>query len=346
MSFKINRRKFLGSSLAVTAGICAPSIIQAQSAWPRRPITVAMTSPAGGGTDRGVRPLCSLLEKALGAPRISLQDMSSAGGVQATDWVAGQPADGNAWLGTGDQIDTFALMGRYGYTYKDFDFWMAAGTPAGFMVRADSPFQTMEDLVQAIKEKPGELSCATTPTGTGFSILSRYISVTHDLDYRTANFKGGGPTVRALLAGETDFGVVGITPAAGFVKSGEIRVLAASVPEDWEVLGAVLPSIRKTFPDDEIMQDTLPWTNANGIALHPDTPQEIKKTIDEAFASIVDGPEMLQVYEDNAYYNFGMKNHEDSNALMRKRAAFAGYLLEDVTGLATVSRDELGIDKL
>nr|WP_306268671.1 tripartite tricarboxylate transporter substrate binding protein [Pararhizobium sp. IMCC3301] len=346
MKLKVNRRQFIGGGLALSAGIAAPTILQAQAKWPSRPITVAMTAPAGGGTDRGVRPLCALLEKALGAPRISLQDMSGAGGVQATDWVHNQPADGNAWLGTGDQIDSFGLMGRYTYTYKDFDFWMAAGTPAGFMVRADSPYQTMADLVQAIMENPGQITCATTPSGTGWSSLADYMKTIHKLDFRAANFKGGGPTVRALLAGETDFAVVGMTPSANFVPSGDIRILAATVPQDWETLGVIVPSLRNAFPKDEVMRDTLPWTNANGIALRKDTPNEIKAKIDEAFGELVDGPEMQQVYKDNAYFYFGMKGHTDSNEMMRKRAAFAGYLLEDVTGLAKVSREELGIDKI
>lgn len=204
MSLLIKRRGFMVGGASLAAGLAAPSIITAATDWPTRPITVAMTSPAGGATDRGVRPLCALLERELGARRISLQDMSGAGGVQATDWIANQPADGNAWLGSGDQIDTYAMMGRYNYTWRDFDFWMAAGTPAGIMVGKDSPFRTMEDLVNAIFEKPGEITCATTPSGTGWSILATYLNVVNGLDFRMANFKGGGPTAElSSLARQT-----------------------------------------------------------------------------------------------------------------------------------------------
>ncbi|MFV0334710.1 MAG: tripartite tricarboxylate transporter substrate binding protein [Tropicimonas sp.] len=346
MTDTMTRRGLILGGLTLAAGAALPGAAFAQSDWPRRPITVAMTSPAGGGTDRGVRPLVTLLEKKLGAPRITLQDMSGAGGVQATDWVTRQPADGYAWLGTGDQIDSYGLMGRYKYTWRDFDFWMAAGTPAGIMVPAASPYQTLGDLIAAIRARPGEVTCATTPSGTGFSSMASYLEKLHELPFRIANFKGGGPTVRALLAGETDFAIVGLTPAASFITSGELRVLAATVPEDWQALGVTIPSLLNFFPDDEVMKKTLPWTNANGIALRKDVPEEIKAKIDTAFAEIVNGPEMQKVYEDNAYFYFGMKGHEDSNAFMKQRAEFAGYLLEDVTGFAKVSREELGIDKM
>lgn len=346
MTSNPTRRGLIAGGLILSLGATLPTLAAAESDWPRRPITVAMTAPAGGGTDRGVRPLVKLLEDKLGAPRITLQDMSAAGGVQATDWVAGQPANGNAWLGTGDQIDSYALMGRYDYTWRDFDFWMAAGTPAGVLVQADSPYQTMDELITAVRATPGEVTAATTPSGTGWSSLTAYLEKIHDLPFRAANFKGGGPTVRALLAGETDFAVVGLTPAASFITNGDLRVLAATVPEDWDTLGITIPSILNFFPDDDVMKATLPWTNANGIALHKDTPDEIKAKIDAAFAEVVNSPEMLKVYEDNAYFNFGMTGHADSNAMMKTRAEFSGYLLEEVTGFAKVSREELGIDKM
>ncbi|MCW2306307.1 Bug family tripartite tricarboxylate transporter substrate binding protein [Rhodobium gokarnense] len=346
MKSTVNRRDFIAGSLTLGAVLGTPALVRAATDWPTRPITVAMTAPAGGGTDRGVRPLVSLMKDKLGAPRISIQDMSSAGGVQGTNWVHSQPADGYAWLGSGDQIDTYAMMGRYDYTWRDFDFWMAAGTPATVLVPAASPYKTMEELVADINKRPGEVTCATTPSGTGWSILATYLEKAHDLKFRAANFSGGGPTVRGLLAGETDFAVVGLTPAAAFVKSGELRVLAATVPEDWNTLGVTAPSLLKFFPDDQVMKDTFPWTNANGIALRPDTPDGIKQQVDDAFAAVVDGDEMRQVYEDNAYFFFGLKGHTDSNAFMKKRAEFWGYLLEDVTGLAKVSREKLGITKL
>ncbi len=346
MTSNPTRRGLIAGGLILTLGATMPTLATAQSDWPRRPITVAMTAPAGGATDRGVRPLVKLMEEKIGAPRITLQDMSSAGGVQGTDWVAGQSADGYAWLGSGDQIDSYALMGRYDYTWRDFDFWMAGGTPAGILVRADSPYQTMDELITAIRANPGEVTCATTPSGTGWSSLTAYLEKIHDLPMRSANFKGGGPTVRALLAGETDFAVVGLTPAASFISNGDLRVLAATVPEDWNTLGQTLPSILNFFPDDEVMRKTLPWTNVNGIALRKDTPDEIKAKIDAVFAEVVNSPEMQKVYEDNAYFYFGMTGHEDSNAMMKTRAEFSGYLLEEVTGLAKVSREKLGIDKM
>lgn len=152
--------------------------------------------------------------------------------------------------------------------------------------------------------------------------------------------------MRGLLAGETDFAVVGVAPAASFVAAGELRVLSATVPEAWTVLGVTIPSIQDSFPDDEVMQKTLPWTNSNGIAVRKDTPEDIKAKIDAAFAEVVNGPEMQKIYEENAFFYFGMKGHEDSNALMKSRTEFSGYLLEEVSGLAKVSRKELGIDNM
>lgn len=313
--------------------------------YPERPITVAMTAPAGGATDRGVRPLAKLLQQSLGAPAIALQNMSGAGGVQAVEYVMGQPANGYAWVGMNDTIESFALMGRYEYTWKDFDFWMSGGTACGIVVRADSKIETFEQWMDWVSSKKGELSCSTTPSGSLWASLATYLKQKEGLDFRLAHYKGGGPSVRAALAGETDFGCMGVTPMVNFINAGKLRCLGATVPEDWETAGTTIESMAKYFPDDQVMKDTFPWTNIHGIALRKGTPEDILKKIDEAFAAAMADSSISKLYSDNAFFPFQV-GRDKANDLMRKRTEFQGYILEKVVGINKRSRDELGIAKI
>lgn len=112
------------STLAMGAGVLGATALPrfALAAYPERPITVAMMAPAGGATDRGTRPVVELMKQALGARAIALQDMSGAGGIQALDYVRGQPNDGYAWLGANDIIESFPSLGRIDYDWRDFDW--------------------------------------------------------------------------------------------------------------------------------------------------------------------------------------------------------------------------------
>jgi tripartite-type tricarboxylate transporter receptor subunit TctC len=339
---KLTRRQTLATGAGLVGSAMLPRLALAD--YPERPITVAMLAPAGGATDRGTRPVLEFMKEALGARAMAVQDMSGAGGIQGLDYVMAQPEDGYTWGGMNDVIESFPSMGRMDYDWRAFDFWMSGGTACGLAVPADSPIETFEQFVNEVMDKPGQYSVSSTPSGSLWSNVGEYLRKQMGLDFKLANYAGGGPSVRAVLAGEVDFGCMGVTPMVNFIQAGQMRCLVAWTPEDWETAGVVIPSIAN-FVDDPLVLRTLPWTNIHGIGTKKGVPEDILQQIDAAFAEAMANPEMDQVYNDNAFFPFQM-GREKANDLMGERTALQAYIIEVILGTAVKTRDELDIPKL
>lgn len=221
---------------------------------------------------------------------------------------------------------------------------MSGGTAAGICVPASSSIETFDQWVEEIGANPGKYSVSSTPSGSLWSNVAVFLRDKLGLDFKLANYKGGGPSVRAVIAQEVDFGCMGVTPQVNFMQAGELRCLAAFTPEDWETAGTVIPSIAN-FVDDPVLTKTLPWTNIHGIALAKGAPEEILTSIDAAFATAMADPSMDQLYNDNAFFAF-RAGRDEANDLMGQRTALQAYIVEEVLGTAVKTRDELDIPKI
>jgi len=340
---RFTRRQSVGIGAGLIGSAFAPRLVLGQD-WPTRPISVAMAAPAGGATDRGVRSFAGDMREELGARALAFQDMSGAGGVQAMDYVLQQPPDGHTWLGANDVIESFPSLGRIDYDWRAFDFWMSGGTSCTIVVPADSPIETFDQWVNEILDNPGQYSVASTPSGSLWSNAAVYLQQTLGLDFQLANYGGGGPSTRAVLAGETDFGCIGMTPLVSFIEAGQLRPLVSFVPEPWDVAGTTVPAIAD-FVDDPILIRTLPWTNIHGIALRKGVDESILQRIDDAFMTAMEKPKMEEVYADNAFFPFQAPRQE-ANELMGERTALQAYIIEVILGTAEKTRDELDIPKI
>lgn len=340
---KLTRRQTLATGAGLVGSAMLPKLAFAQ-AYPERPITVAMLAPAGGATDRGTRPVLELMKQSLGARAMAVQDMSGAGGIQGLDYIMAQPADGYTWGGMNDVIEAYPSLGRVDYDWRAFDFWMSGGTACGICVPADSPIENFEQFVNEVMDKPGEYSVSSTPSGSLWSNVAEYMRKQMGLDFRLANYGGGGPSVRAVLAGEVDFGCMGLTPMLNFIQAGQMRCIVTWAQRDWEVAGQVLPTI-SNYIDDPLVLRTLPWTNIHGIGTKKGVPDEILEQIDTAFAEAMADPSIEKVYQDNAFVPFQM-GRQEANELMGERTALQAYIIEVILGTAVKTRDELDIPKL
>jgi tripartite-type tricarboxylate transporter receptor subunit TctC len=339
---KLTRRQTLATGAGLLGSAMLPRL--ALAAYPERPITVAMLAPAGGATDRGTRPILELMKQSLGARAVAVQDMSGAGGIQGLDYIMAQPADGYTWGGMNDVIEAYPSLGRMDYDWRAFDFWMSGGTACGICVPADSPIENFEQFVNEIMDKPGQYSVSSTPSGSLWSNVAEYMRKQMGLDFKLANYGGGAPSVRAVLAGETDFGCMGLTPMVNFIEAGQMRCIVTWAKRDWEVAGQTLPTI-SNFIDDPLVLKTLPWTNIHGLGTKKGVPEEILQQIDAAFAEAMADPSMEKIYQENAFVPFKVGRAE-ANELMGERTALQAYVIEAILGTAVKTRDELGIPKI
>ena len=223
---------------ACAAAIAMPaSAFTATDAWaewkPRRPVSVILPYSVGGGTDAFARAVAAAVEaeKLLPVPMV-VTNKPGAGGITGATEAAGARPDGSTILITsaGSFLLTSMMKDTPVSPLQDFEIIAQFGDldPA-ILVPADSPHQTLGDLAEALKAKPGTLRWAHNGVGGAHNVAGQSFLDANGLQATGVPFKGGGPTRAAVIGSQVDFAVVGIQQAAGFEN--ELRVLGLLAPE-------------------------------------------------------------------------------------------------------------------
>jgi len=311
--------------------------------WPERAISLVLVSPAGGAVDRGLRPLSKLLQDELGTP-IAVMDMSGSAGAIAADWVRRQPADGYSWVGQAEFLLSNAIFGQYDHLYSDWWNYIATGTPVVISVRKDSPIKDFGDLLERIKNNPGQVSFSTPQTGTTHNLAVEYLKYVTNLDFNVVPYPGGGPGIRALMTREVEAVSLGLTPQVPFIESGDVLPLVAFTKEPFELkgYGAIAPIT--DFIDKKDLQLMLPWTNYQMILVRRDTPEDIMVKIDAAWEKVMQKPEIDKIAEENAFITYKIDRH-NADEYLKNRTILQAWIIEKILGINVKTRDELGIPK-
>ncbi|WP_393937340.1 tripartite tricarboxylate transporter substrate binding protein [Piscinibacter sakaiensis] len=203
----------------------APALLRAQ-AFPSKPITLIVPWPAGGSTDRHHRALAELASKQLGQT-IVIENKPGAGGTLGPGTMAltAKP--------DGYTISQFPMgMLRLPHMQKvpwdpirDFSFIIGvSGYTFGFTVRADSPFKTFNDYIEAARRQPGKVDYGSTGIGTSPHLLMEELAGEAKVQLTHVPFKGNADLQQALLGGH----VMAQSDASGwdkFVDGGQMRLL-------------------------------------------------------------------------------------------------------------------------
>ena len=228
------RRTLLARAIATGCAIVLVTPAIALGEWaPRRPVNVVLPYSAGGGTDAFARAVAAAVEAEglLDVPLV-VTNKPGAGGITGATEAAGARPDGQTMMITsaGSFLLTSMLKDTPVSPLKDYEIVAQIGDldPA-ILVPAGSPYQTLEDLVTAMKEAPGTLRWAHNGVGGAHNVAGQSFLNANKIEATGVPFKGGGPTRAAVIGEQVDFAVVGIQQAAGFED--QLRVLALLAPE-------------------------------------------------------------------------------------------------------------------
>src|SRR2546427_3846910 len=176
----------------------------AQTIFPSRPVHIFVPYPAGGGVDVLTRTLGDVVSKQWGQSVI-VENRPGAGGMIASQALVSSPPDGYTLIMVASGHATNAhLYAKLPYdTFKDFTpISLLASSPNLLLVRADSPFKTLADVIAAAKARPGSLSFAHAGNGTSTHLAGELLKNLARIDLTAIPYKGGAPAISDLLGGQ------------------------------------------------------------------------------------------------------------------------------------------------
>ena len=266
------------------AGVFAPAT--AQTEYPERPIELIVPWGAGGGTDAVGRIFASLLERELGQP-VNVVNRTGGSGVVGHSAIATAQPDGYT---LGVMTVEIAMMHHQGLTELTFEDYavlaLVNADPGGVMVSADSEYETLEDLLAAIKEQPaGTFKASGTGQGGIWHLGLAGWLLSEDVDPNKVAWvpsQGAAPGLADMVAGGVDIVTSSLAEGRALIEAGKVRPLA-HMGEQRSTLFPDVPTLKEATGSD--------WTVAAWRALvgpeglPEDVTQKLVAAIETAYNS-------------------------------------------------------------
>ena len=262
-------------AIAVAAATLVPGGAASAQSFPSKSVHILVPYAAGGAVDILARTLGDVVSKSWGQTVI-IENRPGAGGVIASQALAASPPDGHTLIvvASGHATNPF-LYPKIPYdTFKDFSpISLLASSPNILLVRADSPFKTLADLITEAKTKPGSLSFAHAGTGTSTHLAGELLKNLAKIDLNAVPYKGGAPAINDLLGGQIPMTFNNGPESVGQIEAGTVRALAVTTGSRAAFLPDV-PSMAETVPG----YDTEVWWGVLGPAgMAPDVVARISQ---------------------------------------------------------------------
>lgn len=236
---------------------------RAEPGFPSKPVHIYVPYAAGGGVDVLTRTLGDVVSKQWGQS-VVVENRPGAGGVIASQAVATSAPDGYTLImvASGHATNPF-LYPKIPYdTFKDFTpISLLASSPNILLVRADSPFKTVADVIAAAQAKPGTLSFAHAGSGTSTHMAGELLKALAKIDINGIPYKGGAPAINDLLGGQIPMTFNNGPESVGQLAAGTVRALAVTTATRAPFLPDV-PSMSEAVPG----YDTGVWWGLLGPA--------------------------------------------------------------------------------
>ena len=283
-----SRRTLLALAAASATAALAPTGSAMAQAYPNRPITMIVPWPAGGSTDRHLRALAEIASKHLGQT-IVIDNKPGAGGTLGPGQMAltAKP--------DGYTIAQFPMgMLRIPHMQKtqwnpltDFTYIIGvSGYTFGFTVKADSPYKSFNDYIEAARKNPGKVDYGSTGIGTSPHLLMEELAANAKVNLVHVPFKGNADLQQALLGGH----VQAQSDATGwdkFVDGGQMRLLVTFGDKR-----------TKRWPDVPTAKDLgygVVSSSPYGLVGPKGMDPAIVKTLHDAFKKAMDDPKHMEV---------------------------------------------------
>lgn len=294
-----------------SAGDTAP---ETPEAWkPTQNIEVAVSAKAGGGADLWARAVTNAItSNQLSDVSWVVNNYPGGGSAVGYNYVMNQSGNDHCLLSLAISGCISSYMSEWDTTWEEMiqPCFMLAMDDVTLCTRADSPYQTIEDLLEAARTNPGTIRFGSDQRNNssqyGFEMLKEYAGA--DMNY--VQFDSSGDAATALLGGHVDCAILNPSECIGQVESGDFIPVVTFATER---LGGVFADT-PTFADIGYPQIT--FREFRGMAAPIGTPSEVMEYYAEIGRQLMDTPEMKDYFEKN-YLTPCYMGTEEANAYVK-----------------------------
>lgn len=282
--------------VAIALGMAAMSGY-AQGFKPQKPVEIVVHTGPGGGGDVLARFISTAIDKEKLSPvRLQVMNKPGGGGLTAMAYVAEKRGDTHSIaLFTGVWFTNPIMRPEAKVTMKDLTpVVRLVLEPAMIAVKADAPFKTMKDFIDAAKQKPGELKQSAGSIGSRDWVIRQLLMKNTGANWAYISFPGGGERIAALLGGHANLMVVEPQEAGEHIRAGNLRVIAQATDKRLPAFPNV-PTLKEAGFD----VPTVP--QVRGIVAPPGVPPEVVTYWEDLFAKLVRTASWKKYLEDNLF---------------------------------------------
>lgn len=283
--------RILMLSAAAVIGLSGAASAQNYPWKPTKPITLIVPWAAGGSTDQISRLAAAEMEKSLGQ-KIVVVNQGGASGSIGTKNALEAPKDGYTWTaGAAKDLGTYAVSGLLDTKIADWNLYLSVVNVSVLGVNPSSPYKNPQDLIAAMKAKPGAVSVATAGINSSghaaIEAFTRALGVT----YKHVTYDGGNPAVIAVVSGEAEVTTQLAVEQANMIRAKRLNPLAvlSDKPLELEGFGTIAPitsSVAGYKPD----------ANYFGIFVPKGVPADVTKTLDMLWENVIAKSEAMKKY--------------------------------------------------
>jgi tripartite-type tricarboxylate transporter receptor subunit TctC len=288
----------LSGALALASlGALTPAVAHAAGAqiakdYPNRPVRMIVPNAPGSSVDTLGRIFAHAVTTVTGQ-QVVIDNRAGAGGVLGMEIGKNATPDGYTVVSASTAAMVIAphIHSRLPYDpLKDYEFISMFGiTPNMLVVNAASPVKSVKELIELARTKPGQLNMASAGPGSQSHLAGVLLMSLGKFESLHVPYKGGGASVAAVVAGESQWTITPAPAVAGLVRGGKLRAVAHSLPKRDPLLGDI-PAVAETVPGYE-------YSGWNGLLAPRNTPQPILNRLREIIVQASQTPEMKKGFE-------------------------------------------------
>ena len=304
------KRKTQLLGIVLLAGVVVTGPVLAD--YPEKPVTLICWSSAGSGHDLMARMIAKVGEKYLGEPIVVVNKQGGSGRV-AMSYVLNQKPDGHVLMTNTRSMTLRFREANARLSIDDFRYiGRVVSDPFVIVVNKNSPFLTIDDLLEHARANPNEVTIGGYSTRSVDESLVEEVEATANIELNYIPYRGGKEPVVAVLGGHIDVALANPSEMIANYQAGDLRVLALVTEERFQPFDDVPTLTERGYA---VAPDY--W---RGIMAAKDVPDAVVEKWNEVLKQVVADPEFTE-FLNSAYMYDGYMPSEEFAELVRRQSA-------------------------